>query len=287
MMNERYVDLHTHTIVSDGTGTPADNVRLAREAGLYAVAITDHDTIAGLKEAEAAGQRLGVVVVPGVELSTVAEGKDIHVLGYYMDTGDDLFLSRLEELRSVRDIRNEMMVSRLRELGMAVTMEELQSRRGSGGAAVTVGRPHIAGLLVEKGYAVSLRDAFDRYLGEGAAAYVNPPRIRPETAVEWIHEAGGAAVLAHPGLYGKDALVEKLAAGGLDGIEAYHSDHCEDDVERYLGVAKRHGLLVTAGSDYHGERNGAVFHGALGSRRISTGVLEELKTRAAAYRMNR
>lgn len=281
-------DLHTHTHASDGTCAPADNVRIAFEAGLSAVGITDHDTLAGLKEAKAAGLRFGMTVVPGVEISTVAEGKDIHVLGYYIEEENVELLARLEELRSVRDKRNDMMLEKLRQLGMAITIEEVLERRGRGGQSdETVGRPHIAEVLVAKGYAASQREAFDRYLGAEGAAYVNPPRIRPETAIAWIHDAGGAAVLAHPGLYHNDELVERLAASGLDGIEADHSDHDEADRVRYRDIAQRFGLLVTAGSDYHGERNGVVFHAPLGSERISAAVLKELKEAAGRHRDGR
>jgi 3',5'-nucleoside bisphosphate phosphatase len=276
-------DLHSHTYASDGTGAPSDNVRLAKEAGLRAVAITDHDTLAGLEEALEAGQRLGITVVPGVEISTVAEGKDIHVLGYYIRMEDSVLEARLQELRSTRDVRNSMMLMRLKELGMEVSIDEVLEAKGrSDKTGETVGRPHIAQVMIAKGYVSSQREAFDLYLGAGGAAYVNPPRITPETAIAWIHEAGGAAVLAHPGLYGNDALVERLAASGLDGIEAFHSDHTEEDSARYEAVAQRHGLIVTAGSDYHGERNGVVFHAPLGSRRIGTAVLKELQARAGS-----
>lgn len=285
MTNSGYADLHTHTRASDGTETPAENVRIALAAGLSALAITDHDTVAGIEEAEAEGQRLGVTVVPGVEISTVAGGQDIHVLGYYIRYGDPALLARLEELRSVRDKRNGMMVEKLRELGLAITLDEvMERRRRSGRSDETVGRPHIAQVLMDKGYVGSLEEAFSKYLGKTGAAYVNPPRIRPETAIGWIHEAGGAAVLAHPGLYGDDALAEALISQGLDGIEALHTDHTPEEAERYQAMADRHGLIVTAGSDFHGERNGIVFHAPLGSRKISVRVLDELKAKAGSRR---
>lgn len=282
-IQEGYADLHTHTCMSDGTGAPSDNVRLAKEAGLHAVAVTDHDTVAGLEEALETGRALGITVVPGVEISASENGKDIHVLGYYMDTKNTLFLSRLEELRQVRDRRNELMLERLRELGFAITLDEVLARRGQEKLEdSTVGRPHIAQVLVDKGYARSQKDAFDRLIGENGIAYVNPKRITPETAIAWIHEAGGAAVLAHPGLYGNDALVERLAAGLLDGIEANHSDHSPEEVEKYRSIARHCNLIATAGSDYHGERGGVVFHGALGSRRVETGVLVQLRQKAGS-----
>jgi predicted metal-dependent phosphoesterase TrpH len=237
--------------------------------------------VAGLEEALKAGWAVGITVVPGVEISSSEDGKDIHVLGYYMDVADPLFLSRLEELRNVREGRNDRMLERLRELGYAITLEEVLERRGQVEQKdTTVGRPHIAQVLVDKGYAQSQQDAFNRLIGKGGAAFVSPKRISPETAIAWIHEAGGAAVLAHPGLYGNDVLVERLAGSGLDGIEADHSDHSPEEVEKYREIARRHGLIATAGSDYHGERGGEVFHGPLGGRRVEAAVLPLLRERA-------
>ncbi|MFD2612909.1 PHP domain-containing protein [Paenibacillus gansuensis] len=272
-----YADLHTHTSASDGTNPPAVNVRLAWEAGLAAVAVTDHDTVAGLPEAIAEGERLGITVVPGVEISTVAGGQDIHVLGYYMDFHNPLFVERLGELRRTRDIRNEMMVARLNELGMNITMEEILSNVNKEDPDETVGRPHIADLLVKKGYAATMQEAFDRYLGKNGAAYVNPPRITPADAVRWIHEAGGCAVLAHPGLYQMDELVEEMVQGGFDGIEVYHSDHRPEDSAKYRMLAERYDLIQTGGSDYHGERNGVVFHAALGSSKVTIEAVTQLQ----------
>jgi len=273
-------DLHTHTTASDGTMSPAVNVRLAWEAGLGAVAITDHDTVSGVAEALAEGARLGIEVVPGVEISTVAGNQDIHVLGYYIDIEQPLFLSRLASLRETRDQRNELIIARLQQLGVAVTMSEVRKeaagdqRRGD-----TIGRPHIAAVLLRKGYVASIQEAFDRYLASGAAAYVNPPRIAPETAIAWIRAAGGAAVLAHPGLYDDDALVESIVQAGVDGIEVFHADHTSEDEQRYALLAERYDLVATAGSDFHGERGGVVFHAPLGSRKVTLDVLAALRQR--------
>ncbi|SDM94994.1 hypothetical protein SAMN04487897_101589 [Paenibacillus sp. yr247] len=271
-------DLHTHTTASDGTQRPAANVQMAFEAGLGAIAITDHDTVSGVAEALTAGLKLGIEVVPGVEISTVACGQDIHVLGYYIQIDDTQFLQRLASLRETRDTRNNMIVDRLQQLGLDVTMAEVLreveniKRKGD-----TVGRPHIAAVLLKKGYVSSISEAFDRYLGSGAAAYANPPRIEPATAIEWIHDAGGKAVLAHPGIYHDDALVDTITQQGLDGIEVYHSDHTPEDEAKYLLLAQRTGLLITAGSDFHGERGGVVFHAPIGSKRIGIDVLQSLQ----------
>ena len=184
MTGQGRADLHTHTRASDGTGAPADNVRLARDAGLAALAITDHDTVAGVAEALAEGSRIGVQVVPGVELSTVAEGTDIHILGYWIDWQDERWLARLASQRDTRGVRNEMIVARLCELGMPVTMDEVLEEAGSGGHGDrAIGRPHIAGVLLKKGYVATLAEAFDRYLGSDGAAYVNPPRLSPFDAL--------------------------------------------------------------------------------------------------------
>lgn len=268
------IDLHTHTVKSDGTYTPAELVRLAKEADLSGLAITDHDTIAGWEEALQEGERLSLLVIPGVEISSVWNGKDIHVLGYGMDGNDPSFLQRLEELRDVRHWRNKMLLHRLKELGMEITLEEVMAkqkdRRGN------VGRPHIAQVMVEKGYLPSIQEAFDQYLGYGGKAYVNPPRITPHEAVRLILKAGGVPVLAHPGLYEEDHLIPELIEAGLMGIEAAHADHSAPMEEKYRRIAEEHRLIVTGGSDYHGERNGEVFHAPLGSKGVSSGTVQRL-----------
>ncbi|GGF85206.1 PHP-like protein [Paenibacillus albidus] len=272
-------DLHTHTQASDGMQPPAENVRLAREKGLAAVAITDHDTVAGIAEALEAGRTYGITVVPGVEISTRAGGKDIHVLGYYIDPDDPLLRSRLADLRNTRNQRNEAILAKLRALGIEITLPRVIAGLGRElKPDESVGRPHIADELVRLGAAKDMRDAFDRYLAEGAAAFVSPPRITPEEAAKWINEAGGAAVLAHPGLYGDDGLVRDIVQrSGLAGMEVYHSDHGPAEEERYLAMAKEFGLAVTGGSDFHGARQGVVFHGELGSRTVTVEVLSVLR----------
>lgn len=275
-MNDR-ADLHTHTTASDGMNRPADNVRLAHEAGLAAVAITDHDTVAGIPEALKAGERCGVIVVPGVEISTAHEGKDIHILGYGIPHDDPILLSRLITLRNVRNLRNERILARLADLGMLVSLEEVEAAAGKkSGGEDSVGRPHIAQVLINKGYASDLRDAFDRFLGEGKAAYVSPPRITPLEAVNWIHEAGGVAIVAHPGLYDDDSLVVSLLDSGADGLEAYHSDHDAEEEARYAAMAEGRKKLITGGSDFHGAREGVIFHGAIGNRTVDASIVRQL-----------
>lgn len=276
---QKNCDLHTHTQASDGMNEPSENVRRAFEKGLFAVAITDHDTVSGVQEAMEAGVQYGIRVIPGVEISTMAEGKDIHILGYYVDTNNSEFLNRLSDLRNTRNKRNEKIIDKLQKLGIDITMEEvILGLARELKPDESIGRPHIADTLVRKGFATDMRDAFDRYLAQGAPAYAPQPRISPQEACNWIREAGGTAVLAHPGLYGDDELVSAILEDAqLSGIEVFHSDHDLEDERRYQKLAEEFNLIVTAGSDYHGERQGVVFHGDIGCRKVSEDVLEQLE----------
>lgn len=277
-------DLHTHTTASDGLHSPADIVQFAKAAGLAAVAITDHDTVAGVAEAILVGERIGVTVVPGVEVSTVAGGKDIHILGYFTNGSDQQWLARLASLRDVRNRRNDMIVSKLNELGISITMDDVRetarSKQAANEAATktfSVGRPHIAEVLIRQGVVSSMSEAFDKYLASGAAAYVNPPRLTPFEAVDWIREAGGTSVIAHPGLYGDDELVEAIVKHGANGIEVFHSDHAEEEESKYAELAAKYSLIVTGGSDFHGSRQGEIFHGAIGCRTVDAVTIELLR----------
>jgi Predicted metal-dependent phosphoesterases (PHP family) len=274
-------DLHTHSTASDGTNGPAVVVRLAKEAGLAAVALTDHDTMAGCAEAVAEGSRIGIQVVPGIELSAVMNGRDIHILGYWCDMNDAKWQERVKVQQSFRGRRNLMMIEKLQELGIAITLEEVISvaqRHGKkADSAEQIGRPHLAEALIERGAAADMKEAFDRYLGEHGAVYCNPPRPTPFEAVDWIREAGGVCVIAHPGLYGDDSIVEEIVKHGVHGIEVYHSDHSPEDEKRYAAMAERFGLVMTGGSDYHGEKRGVVFHGPLGGRSVDISVVKRLQ----------
>ncbi|RAP78108.1 PHP domain-containing protein [Paenibacillus montanisoli] len=270
-------DMHTHTTASDGLQRPADNVAMAKKRGLGAIAITDHDTVDGIAEALEAGERLGITVVPGVEISTVADGRDIHILGYYINWNSVAWQAKLKSLAGTREQRNAMIIARLNELGISISMEEvLEAALAQGKDGGSLGRPHIAAVLVEKQVVGSMQEAFDRYLGEGGAAYANPPRLHPSEALTWIKEAGGTSVIAHPGIYGNDELVEAIIARGADGIEVYHPDHSPDDEARYLKLAEKYKLIITGGSDFHGERHGVVFHGEMGSKTAPMEVLRQL-----------
>jgi predicted metal-dependent phosphoesterase TrpH len=275
------VDLHCHTTASDGMFAPAEVVHKGHAAGLSAIAITDHDTVAGVAEAAEEGERLGITVVPGIEISTYAEGADIHVLGYFTANDNELWQERLSSLRGVRGNRNVLIVEKLRSLGIAIAWSDVEGianerRPADGTKGKSIGRPHIAEALIRKGVVATMGEAFDRYLAAGAAAYVEMPKVHPVEALCWIKEAGGAGVIAHPGLYGRDALVKELIAAGADGIEVYHPDHGAESEQRYLELAHRHGIIATGGSDYHGERNGESYHGAIGSRYASPDTIRAL-----------
>ncbi|MBP1999337.1 putative metal-dependent phosphoesterase TrpH [Paenibacillus shirakamiensis] len=281
MQRQGRCDLHTHTLASDGTNSPTENVRLASQKGLAGLAITDHDTVAGIAEAMEAGIKYGIRVVAGVEISTRSEGHDIHVLGYGVQYEDSRFLTRLAGLRGARDQRNDQILNKLRELGIDIVMQDVIQTKTGGNAKVnsdnSIGRPHIADTLVKKGYASDLRDAFDRYLGEGAAAYISLSPLSPTEACQWIREAGGAPVIAHPGLYHQDWLIQNLIEEARPaGLEVYHSDHQKEDEERYFAMARENNLIITGGSDYHGVRQGHVFHGDIGSITVSKEVIDLL-----------
>ena len=248
------IDLHAHTIFSDGTFTPAELVELALERGLTTLAVTDHDSTEGLSEAFQAADETGLEIVPGTELSTVWDGQGVHVLAYWPDLEHREFQAELRRLRDDRFTRGERMVERLRELGHPVTFERVREIAGGG----NIGRPHVARALVEAGVIGETDDAFTRELiGSGGRAYVEKHALEPLVALELIKRAGAVAVIAHPGLWREglgvsDELIEELAASGLDGIEAAHTDHTPEMESRYRDMARRLGLVATGSSDCHG-----------------------------------
>ncbi len=246
------VDLHTHTTASDGSDSPAELVSAASGLGLSAVAVTDHDTTEGLAEAETAASRAGIELVKGLELSLEWGPGAMHLLILLIEDLDFL-LSRLGRVREGRVRRNLEMAERLRSQGMDVTMEEVRAGGGSG----AIGRPHFASLLVRKGYAPDIPAAFDLYLARGRPAYVERFRLGPAEAIAAAHAAGGAAVLAHPLTLGVEggrlsAVLEELSEQGLDGMEAYYGAYDPPTRRSLFELARRHGLVPSGGSDYHG-----------------------------------
>lgn len=252
------VDLHVHSTASDGSRPPADVVEEARRVGLAAIALTDHDTVAGVAEASAAGAALGVRVVPGVELSAVEDDAETHILGLHLSDTRDLE-ARLVVLREMRMTRAERIVARLNELGVRITLPAVLEQ-AAGGA---VGRPHVARAMIAEGWAVDFRDAFERYLGNGKPAFVPKDRLPVAEAIQLIHRAGGLAVLAHPGASGSRERVEALVALGIDGLEVRHPSHTPDDVARLGALVDHFGLIPSGGSDWHGSGDGPRTLGAM------------------------
>jgi predicted metal-dependent phosphoesterase TrpH len=281
-MLPRSIDLHTHTTHSDGSDTPEELVGKAARAGAVALAITDHDTVSGLAEGRTAARQLGIEFVDGIEISAEYSPGTMHLLGYCIDGA--VIESDLVELKQARDQRNPQIATRLQELGLDIPYEEVQALAGG----EMVGRPHFARLMVQKGYVRSIQDAFNSFLAKGAQAYVEKLRLSPENAVDLIHRAGGVAVLAHPyqlKLPSLDAvhdLAAELAGLGLDGIEAIYSRHSEEERSAYAEIARRHGLLITGGSDYHGTyKPDLSLVTGKGDLEVPYRLLEEIKARAA------
>ncbi len=275
------VDLHMHSTASDGVYTPTEVVQIALTNQMDIIALTDHDNVNGLAEArQAAAEKLEVL--PGVELSTEEDQKDRHLLGYLFDPDNEPFLTMLVELRNARVSRADRIVQKLAALGVNVSLERVYALAGAG----SVGRPHIARAMLEQGYVSSLQEAFDKYLEDGGPAFVPHYRLAPADAIQLLHQAGGIAVLAHPGRLDGDyhQILESLVPVGLDGIEVYYPDHTPEIVRDLRQLAAQHNLVMTVGSDFH-RREGD------GSARIGTvkvppdvDIVGPLRERAARYR---
>lgn len=275
-----YVDLHVHSTASDGTLTPSEVIKLAKEIDLRAVALTDHDTIDGVKEALSAGRELGIEVIPGVELSCSYNNKEIHMVGLFINHNDAFFCEKLDELKITRDNRNYEMADKFKEMGIPITFEEIRAHYPD--AIIT--RAHFASYLYEQGYVSSVKDAFDRYLNDNGPCFVPRYKMPASETIRLIHEAGGIAILAHPILYrmGNQALsemVESLAKCGLDGIEAIYSTYTPSDESLIRRLAKTNNLVLSGGSDFHGANKPAIKLGTgLGRLRVHYDVLLNLKS---------
>jgi predicted metal-dependent phosphoesterase TrpH len=247
------IDLHSHTTASDGALAPRDLVQLAWRHGVRVLAVTDHDSTDGLAEAQAAANECaGLTLVAGLEINCDVNGGEVHVLGYGVDHAAAWFQDFLRAQRAERAARIHRLVAKLAELGMPIDAADVFAIVKEG----SPGRPHVAQVMVARGYAKSVRDAFDRYLHTGGPAHVPRHSLAPVEAIEIIRKAKGVPVLAHPGVGGKDELIEGLIAAGLMGIECYYAEHSAGQLAAYLELCRRHDLIATGGSDFHGPHTG-------------------------------
>ncbi len=265
-----HLDLHVHSTASDGSLSAEDIVHTADSLGLAAISITDHDSVASIEPALDAARELSVLVVPGVELSAVHDGRDVHILGYFVNHTDLHFLDTLSRLRDARLERATIIVNGLADAGYDVSLQDvLLLAEGA-----SVGRSHVARALVDRGHADSVGDAFERFVGRGKPYYVPKPVAEPASVIETIVRAGGVPVLAHPGITRIDAAIADLVGWGLVGLEAYHADHDPADRQRYARLAEELGLIVTGGSDFHGPLAPGA---AIGAVEVPDDVLERLQ----------
>lgn len=266
-----YCDLHVHTTASDGTDSPELVVSRAREMGLTALAITDHDTVGGIEPALSASRQLSLTVLPGVELSTEEKGREIHILGYLIDPNAPALLEQLSLFRKARVERVVKMVDKLRALGLPVEEEQVLQLAGEG----AVGRSHVARALVHVGAVNSTDEAFKKYIGKDRPAYVPRFRYTPGEAVRLIRAAGGVPVLAHPGLAGYDEVIPQLVGEGLQGLEVYYPAHSPAMIWHYERLCRRYRLVATGGSDYHGTKYRE--HHQLGATTVPDRVVQVLR----------
>lgn len=275
------IDLHTHSTASDGTFSPTELVKLAKKKGLGALALTDHDTVAGNAEALEAGGRFGLEVVPGCELSVEHRPGFMHILGLYVPENPQNLSAGMRYLNERRLSRNTRIVDKLQSLGLDVTYDEVLDIAGGG----TVGRPHLARALMNKGYVKSIDKAFEVYLGEGGKAYLPKEKFTPEKAVELLASEGATVVLAHPysldrGIAEFEKIVVRLMDFGLEGLECLYPLHKRSQTEKFLNLAEKLGLLVTGGSDFHGDNKPEVKLGAVNDgQNIPYMLLEKIKAR--------
>jgi hypothetical protein len=276
-------DLHMHTTHSDGSFTPRELLRYAKDKGLECVSVTDHDTMSSYEECEDEAAKLGIKLVPGIEVSAEFQPGTLHILGFFQDRNHPRLKATFDEIQRARRERNPQIVQKLNQQGIPISLEEVVAVSGG----KQVGRPHFARVLVEKGAVKTMQEAFDKYLAKGKPAYVDKRRVSSREAIERIREAGGVAVVAHPKQMRleEEQLARELARlvdEGLEGIEAYNSCQNRTEAELYKRLAKRFNLLVTGGSDFHGANKPDVDLGYLGEG-VSQGdeVVEAMKERIA------
>lgn len=284
MSNEApFADLHTHTTCSDGAMTPEQLVDKAAQRGLHVLAITDHDTMDAYQRLSLGGYNGPVQLIPGVELSCFEHGRDVHVLGYGLDASNPLLREFFDGYRIERFERAQQMVQKIRSLGFQIAMSEVEDQA----QGAPIGRPHIAAVMVSRGFASSIQNAFDRWLEAGAPGYVAKNERTVSSTVQLIRQAGGIAVIAHPGRsFTEPRRFLGLVSSGIDGIEVYHPSHWPTTREFYRVIAKQHALVMTGGSDYHGTRHyDETNFGRIGaSRDMVEALLARIELRRAAQK---
>ncbi len=280
---EKYIDLHTHSLKSDGSMTPAEVVREAKRAGLSAIALSDHDTVDGVREAMEEGEKLGVEVVPAIEFS-VQSATETHILGYYIDIENPELLRMLKEVVDLRIERNHVTCQRLNELGFDITLEEVRALAPNN----FVGRAHFARVLMDKGYTKSVKEGFDKYMSVGKYAYCEKQRLTAKDAIELINKCGGVSFLAHPHLTKLDdeslrEFLVELKGYGLCGLEGYYTDFTPEMQSKYQSLAEDLGLMISGGTDFHAQMKPHISIGTgLGNMKIPYSVLEKIKEKVTA-----
>ncbi len=275
---EKYIDLHTHSLKSDGSMTPAEVVREAKKAGLSAIALSDHDTVDGLAEAIEEGEKIGVEVVPAIEFSVISK-TETHILGYYIDYENRELKKTIEDIIELRLERNKITCQKLNEMGFDVTLEEAFAISPNG----FIGRAHFARLLMDKGYTSSVKEGFDLYFENGKPAYCEKQSLTAEEAISVIKSSGGLAFVAHLHLNKLPddelrAFLIRLKKAGLDGIEGYYTDYTPEMQKKYQAMAKELGLMISGGTDFHAKMKPHISIGTgLGNLKIPYSVLEEMK----------
>jgi hypothetical protein len=266
----KFADLHLHTVFSDSTYTPQALVREAKRNDLSCISVVDHDTVLAIEETQEAASGLNIEVVPGIELSTEYDSQEVHILGYFIDYKHKGLIERLDHLKKNRIERIYKIVDKLKGLGKELRPEAVFALAKIG----TVGRMHVARAMVREGLAASVFEAFKKYIGDKCPAYVLGFKFAPQDAIRLIKDAGGIPVLAHPYTFNRDELIPQLAKDGIMGLEVYYSGHTQSMVNFYLGLAEKFNLLVTGGSDCHGEAKPEV---KIGSVKIPYELVEKLK----------
>jgi predicted metal-dependent phosphoesterase TrpH len=271
----KFADLHLHTQFSDGTFSPEELVAQARRHDLAAIALTDHDTVEGCSRTAAASQAAGIEFVPGTELTAEQDGNELHILGYLIDTQNPRLLAEIAHFQTVRQNRIREMVARLQAIRVPLQAQSVFALAN----CRSPGRPHVARALVEAGLCANLDEAFERFLKKNRPAWVPKFKMSAARAIELIHQSGGLAVLAHPGLNRSDEVIPAMVEAGLDGIECFHTKHSTATSQHYLQIAARFRLLVTGGSDCHGLSKGKPI---IGSVKLPIEHVEKLRQRATA-----